>query len=91
MGDPMIYVGEKAAFPGWWDNVVIELSTPLVMWACLCLFTFILQSFLYYLFSSSVPYLNLLFPFICTNEREKWLVMGNIYAPRCVSHFYIAH
>lgn len=41
------------------------------MLACLCLFTFILQSFLYYLFSSSVLYPNLLFSSICTYEGEK--------------------
>lgn len=49
------------------------------MLACLCLFTFIFQSFFYYLFSCSIPYLNLLFSSICIYEREQWLAMRNIY------------
>lgn len=36
MGDPMIYVGEKAAFPGWWDNVVIKNSQLLLLCGPAC-------------------------------------------------------
>lgn len=91
MGDPLICVGEKAAFPGWWDDMVIKnLLTPLVMLACLSSSLLSCKDFYIINFLAVFHTLpNLLFFSICTYEKR--LVMRNIYALWCVSCFYIAH
>jgi len=48
-----------------------KFPAPLLKPACLLLSCILLESFLYYQFSSTVPYLNLPFSSIWTCERDK--------------------